>query len=348
MPSLARLAVCLALAVLGGSIATWAHLPLGWLIGALAMTAFLSLRSIEVRIVPYGRELAQGLVGIAAGQRLTPEVAERLLALMPLMFAATLATILFACLQSKLLARLTGVDGRTALFSSLPGGVAEMAVLADRYNGDPGLVSVGQFLRILLVTLTIPLIVHLLPREAVHSSILSLLPGHTGWQLGLLCLIGIALGTVFARLRIPNGWLFAGIVVGGGAGLTHLSGSSVPAGALIGAQVLIGAALGARCKPSLLKSGRIFLPHNLAGTAILIAFTVMLAWAIDHFSGLGHASLILALAPGGIAEMSLVASSMQLDLLIVVAFHLVRVVLIVLLSMPLMLLFANPADSKPR
>ena len=96
-----------------------------------------------------------------------------------------------------------------------------------------------------------------------------------------------------------------------------------------------------RCKPSLLKSGRVFLPLNLAGTVILIGFTVVLGWAISTFAGLSLVSLVLALAPGGITEMSLVASSMQVDVLIVAAFHLVRLLLIIVLSVPLMHLFAN-------
>ncbi len=341
LSSLPRIVGCLALAALGGMVATWLHLPLGWLIGALTATAALALCTIEVKVLPYGRELAQGVVGIASGQRLTPEVAEQLLRLLPLMLAATLSTILFACLQSGVLARLAGVDRRTALFSSLPGGVAEMAVLADRYHGDPGLVSVGQFMRILLVTLLIPQIVHVLPQEIFHAASSIVSPNPTGWPLGTLCLIAIVVGLVFARLRIPNGWLFAGILVGGAAGLAHVQHASVPTNAIVVAQVLIGAALGARCKPSLLKSGRVFLPLNLAGTVILIGFTVVLGWAISTFAGLSLVSLVLALAPGGITEMSLVASSMQVDVLIVAAFHLVRLLLIIVLSVPLMHLFAN-------
>lgn len=339
--NLTRLAASLIAAGAGGAIAAWLHVPLGWLIGSLIVTAALSLRSLPVTIVPYGRELSQGLVGIAAGQRLSPGVAELLLSVLPLMLTATLATILFACLLSKILARLTGVDQQTAFFSSLPGGVAEMTVLADRYGGDAGLVSVAQFLRILLVTLTVPQIVKLLDHSATTTT--SLLPvGEAGPMLLALCAAGIFMGLLFSRLRVPNGWLLAGVLTGGIAGLTELPGAAVPSVALIVAQVLIGAALGVRCKPSLFRSGRSFLPASLFGTALLILFALGMALGLDAWLGLGEASLLLALAPGGIAEMSLVATSMHLDLVLVVAFHLVRVLMIIALSVPLMRICAPP------
>ncbi len=346
--SLAHLAACIAVAALGGAIATAIHLPLGWLIGSLIVTAALSLRQLPVKIMPYGRELSQGLVGLAAGQRLSPEVAEKLVTLLPVMFMATLATILFACFQSRILARLTGIDQHTALFSSLPGGVAEMAVLADRYGGDPGLVSVGQFLRILLVTLTVPQILGFLDHPPPQAPILSLNTLQTGPVLLLLCAAALAIGMVMMRLRVPNGWLLAGVFAGGFAGLMELPGTAVPPIVLVCAQVLIGAALGSRCKPSLLRAGRLFLPVNLAGTAMLIALAFGMAWGLDAWLGLGQASLVLALAPGGIAEMSLVATSEHLDLVIVVAFHLMRVLLIIALSVPLMRLWVKPASVSHR
>ena len=316
------------------------QVPLGWLIGALVTTAVISMSSVEVRIVPYGRELSQGLIGIVAGERLTPAVADQLIRLLPLMLVVTLVTILFASFQSWALARLSGVDRRTALFSSLPGGVAEMAVLATRYNGDAGLVSVGQFMRILLVTLTVPQIVLLFPSDTVFDPITSMGGGRVGFALGVLCLVALSAGIVFARLKIPNGWLFAGIIAGGIGGFLEFEGIGVPTWSLVVAQVLIGTALGSRCKPSLLKSGKLFLPLNLMGTGVLILFTVLAAGVVAHFTSLDHASLILALAPGGVAEMSLVATSMHLDVILVVAFHLIRITLIILLSVPLMRIFA--------
>jgi uncharacterized protein len=341
-----RFALCIALAGLGGAIATSAHLPLGWLIGALTATAVLSLvdlPKIPVRVMPYGREVSQGIVGMAAGERLSPEVAQTLLALVPVMLAAALATILAACFLSRLLAFLTGANRRTAFFASLPGGVAEMTILAERYGGDPGLVSVAQFLRILLVTLAIPQLVALIATadtDAVLAS--SWIPDSgTGASLAILCTALVPLGLLLMRVRIPNGWLLAGVLLGGLAGLLELKGAAIPSVVLIAAQILIGASLGARCRPSLLTAGRVFLPTGLAGTAILIFAAATIAFFINKWLGLGLGSLVLALAPGGIAEMSLVATAGHFDPIIVVAFHLVRVLLIIFLSVPLMMIFAK-------
>jgi uncharacterized membrane protein AbrB (regulator of aidB expression) len=103
--------------------------------------------------------------------------------------------------------------------------------------------------------------------------------------------------------------------------------------------------LGARCRPSLLTAGRIFLPAGLAGTAILIFAAATIAFVIDKWFGLSMGSLVLAFAPGGIAEMSLVATAGHFDPITVVASHLIRVLLIIFLSVPLMMILAKDARS---
>ena len=60
------------------------------------------------------------------------------------------------------------------------------------------------------------------------------------------------------------------------------------------------------------------------------AFGVALAWA----SGLAPATLVLGNAPGGIAEMCITAKVLQLGVPIVTAFHVTRLV-VLLLATPL-------------
>jgi uncharacterized membrane protein AbrB (regulator of aidB expression) len=56
---------------------------------------------------------------------------------------------------------------------------------------------------------------------------------------------------------------------------------------------------------------------------------------LAHFSGINPATAILATAPGGIAEMSLTAKTLQLGVPIVAAFHVARMAIIVILIGPL-------------
>ncbi|TPW27373.1 AbrB family transcriptional regulator [Martelella alba] len=337
----ARMAATALVAALGGLVASALHLPLGWLIGAMLATAALTLMKLPTAVVPNSRQAAQGFIGIAAGLRMTPEVAARLVALLPVMLAAALTVIVFSCLISLALSRFTRLDPDTAFFSSLPGGIAEMAVLSERYGGNPGLVSIGQFLRILLVTLAIPQIVTVFPDHATiadgataagHGSLLPLL---------LLCIIGVPVALAVTRFRVPNSWLLSGIIVGAIAGLLNLGSIYIPADALKIAQIAVGITLGARCTRSVFRDGHATLPGNIAGTAVLITFSSLLAVVIGYFLHIDPVSLILALAPGGIAEMSLVAKQVGADVVLVVAFHLVRVIMVLTLALFLKRIFTG-------
>jgi membrane AbrB-like protein len=324
-----------------GALATRFHIPLGWLIGALFTTALLSLSGFRVSIIPYGRELSQGLVGIAAGLKLSPQVLNSLLYMVPLMIAASLGLILFASVQSQLISRLTGLDPKTTFFSSFPGGVAEMTVLADRYGGDPGLVSIAQFLRILVVTLSVPQLVAIFGDIGSIETIVPDTSGSVQFLL-VLCALGTLLGIFLVRYRIPNSWLLAGVLTGSIAGASQIHVAPVPSSLLVIAQIIIGVALGSRCKPTILQAGRLFLPVNAIGTVILVTFSSATALLLQMLTGASLGSLLLAMAPGGIAEMSLVATTLHYDIVVVVAFHLIRIVMVILLSVPLMKMFSKP------
>lgn len=334
-----RMLMTAVVAAIGGGIATALGIPLGFLIGAMIATAALSLFKLPVAVVPNSRQAAQGLIGIGAGLRLTPEVAERLAGLFPVMLVSAFALILAACFISLAIARLTRLDPDTAFFMSLPGGIAEMAVLSERYGGVPGLVSIGQFLRILFVTLTIPQIVFALGRDgAVMPEIVAAHAEVVVLPLVTLCAAATLLALGLSKRRIPNAWLLSGIIAGAIAALFEWH-TAVPVEGLELAQIFIGISLGARCTRAVFRDGYRFLPANIAGTAALVSISTLLAFAIGRIFDIDAISLILALAPGGIAEMSLVSGQIGADTVLVVAFHLVRVVMVLSLAVILRRIF---------
>ena len=70
-------------------------------------------------------------------------------------------------------------------------------------------------------------------------------------------------------------------------------------------------------------------------TAILLAASVALAWAISAASGVPLATLVAATCPGGLAEMSITAEILGLGVPLVTAYHIARIVLITLVTLPL-------------
>jgi hypothetical protein len=75
----------------------------------------------------------------------------------------------------------------------------------------------------------------------------------------------------------------------------------------------------------------------------MVASAFAMAWLLHRITGLPYNAVLLALAPGGLPEMTLIALSLHIDLALVVSHHLVRVLFINLAVPVLYRLLYGPA-----
>ena len=112
----------------------------------------------------------------------------------------------------------------------------------------------------------------------------------------------------------------------------HLSGwtaAAPPFELIAAAQVGVGSAIGCRFAGLGAKViARIALAAT-GGTVILMAATLAFALALNAGLGLPIQVLVLAFAPGGTAEMSLIAIALGSDVAFVATHHIVRIFLVV-------------------
>ena len=69
-------------------------------------------------------------------------------------------------------------------------------------------------------------------------------------------------------------------------------------------------------------------------TVLMLAICLVVAWAVHGLTGIPFDSAVLAFAPGGLAEMSLIALYLGGDTAYVAAHHIVRITMVVLLVPP--------------
>ncbi|MGH8734956.1 MAG: AbrB family transcriptional regulator [Burkholderiales bacterium] len=143
--------------------------------------------------------------------------------------------------------------------------------------------------------------------------------------LAIAALAGLALNLAGA----PNAFMFGPLAVVIVLTASEMHFSALPAPLSNAAQVLLGCALGSRFERRSLEATPRFMAGVLASVAATMAiaagFAALLAWA----SGLHFATLVLATAPGGIAEMCITAKVLQLGLPLVTAAHVTRVVVLI-------------------
>ena len=71
---------------------------------------------------------------------------------------------------------------------------------------------------------------------------------------------------------------------------------------------------------------------SLLFTAVAFLFGAVLALVFGEFTGFGFLTLFLALAPGGIAEVSLIALALGLDVGVIAMIHLFRFLFIMVIG----------------
>lgn len=318
----------LALGAAGGYVFSRLGVPLAWLLGSLAVVAGVGLCGGRLAMPPGGRQTGQVLLGSAIGLTFTPPVAAYVAGFLPVMVGAAVLSIGYGVLAGLALRRTSKTDPATAFFSSVPGGVVEMSVLAERHGGDVSSVSLAQSLRILLVVTTIPPVVTLLGLTGSDPFELVALPFQpAGFVLLIACCA--ALGWLGARRKIANAWFLGPMIVAVGVSISGTVLSGVPTELINFAQVVMGATLGLRYQRDRVLALRRFLAPAFLSTVILVGLNVATGVIIGLVVGLPPATMALAISPGGMAEMSITAKVLHLGVPIVVAFHVVRIFLVI-------------------
>ncbi len=323
--------LALLLCALAGAAFARLGLPLPWMSGPLLAMAACNFAGAALRSPPGARSVGQIVIGAALGLYFTPAVAAQVAAHWWLLLLAALTAILVGVLGAWVLSGVAGVDGGTAFFASVPGGAAEMAVLGERYHARVDRIALAQSLRILVVVLTVPLALTYSGARGADLYMAVAPPLHWGGVAALLAFAAACAGACTA-LRLPNAFFFGPLAVGVALTVNDVQLSSLPQVLTNPAQMLLGCSLGARFERGSLESAPRYVAAVLASVALAMLVSAAFAWLIAVLAGLPIPTLILAMAPGGIAEMCITAKVLQLGVPLVTAAHVVRVLVLILAS----------------
>lgn len=326
LPGLLR---ALAVGIPAGALFDWLDTPIPWLIGPMIAVAAVNLCGVRIAPVPYGRQAGQMLIGSAVSLYFTPPVVAALLAHIGAIAAGTASAFAIGGLGAMVLGRLSGIDAKSAFFSSIPGGAMAMTVLAERAGAMIPPVAVAHSLRVSILVIVLPFaltygnipmdIVPYRPSLALDIPVLAL------WLAG-----GVFVGWAAEKCRVQNGYLLAPIVLGALLTANEVPLSTVPHWLIQASQLLFGLILGARYERAFFRRYRLFVPFALVNAVFIIAASVAAALGIAWAFGLDPATMIIATAPGGMPEMTIVAQALQISVPLVISFHLFRVFFVAL------------------
>jgi membrane AbrB-like protein len=317
----------LAVGVPAGYLFDWLDTPIPWMIGPMIAVAAVNLSGISVFALPYARQTGQVILGSAVALYFTPTVVAALAANFGAIAVSTASAFLIGSLGALILSRVSGVDGKSSFFASIPGGAMAMSVLAERVGASIPPVAVAHSLRVSIIVIVVPFALTYggIPLEA--AAYRPQLPLDVP-ILVLWLAVGFLIGEITERLGLQNGYLLMPILLGATLTVSGIELSAVPHWMTDLAQLMFGLVLGARYERAFFIRYKLFVPFALANSFFVLVTSALVAVALSWLFGLPIATMLISTAPGGLAEMTITAQALKIGVPLVVAFHLFRVLIV--------------------
>lgn len=295
-------ACCLFLTVTLGLFFSAIRVPSGWLIAALVSagtTAICTGREIAPRKALL--RPAQGCIGVLAAAPLAGVTTAKLSHYLGVSFACSGATLLLCLGCGFVLTRaVKTISPATALLSTLAGGASGISTMAPELGVDHRYVALSQYLRLIVVTLTLPLVLRLDGAPAVASHV-------AGRDVSLLSTL-VAAAVIYCagyaglKWKWPSPFLLAPML----AALIVLTATQghyvlgVHPDARVAAYIVIGWQAGGSFTRGAIRQFVRLLPLTCAFIGLAIGGCAAMAFAVSEWTGLSLWQAYLATTPGGI------------------------------------------------
>ncbi|WJY67044.1 AbrB family transcriptional regulator [Corynebacterium auris] len=319
-----------------GWLLNYLHVPAAWILGAILCSGAMALgtgRDLKVNTHFYA--LCRGIIGVLAAVPLIGIPAGVLVRFLLPGLVVAAVTIGLGFLAGYLLSRFGKVSRETGILSMLAGGASMMPVIAQELGADMRYVALTQYLRLLTVSITLPLVTSLMQTPADTPPVAETPP----WWMWLLVLaIAAGAGPLAEKAHIPVpsvfGPLLATILIGA---LTPVA-VTVPAALAVVAFLSIGWVCGGGLSVPSLKHFGSLLPLTvgciLAMMAMCAGLGGVIAWWLDvsFFEGYlatspGAIETVLALsAEGGAGPAVITLQLIRLIAIMLVAAYLPQIV----------------------
>lgn len=131
-------------------------MPLAWIIDAMLAATVASLAKVPVKLPRSAQQIVRTLVGIMLGAAITLQLVQWFPDWWKTLLCLLLALAIMFVVGYVALRRIGGFEKPSAILYAIPGGIAEMILLAYEAGADETRVSIMHALRIALTILVMP------------------------------------------------------------------------------------------------------------------------------------------------------------------------------------------------
>jgi membrane AbrB-like protein len=280
----------------------------------------------ELDMPPIVFRVGQALVGAVIGALVQLSTLSRLAHNWPSVALVTVGTLAISVAAGRLLAIHRDVSPATGAFALIAGGASGIVALARDLGADDRVVTVVQYLRVLLVLLAMPIVTTLIFHPPSGAGALS--TGPTRWPPDLVFVVlSVGIGLLLQKVvTAPATALLGPMLVAVAISASGVLGQvSVPTALENLGYALIGVRVGLRFTRASLKSIAKLLPLATFMILVVIAACGLLGVLLSAFTGVDELTAYLATTPGGLFAVLATAADSGSDVTYVLAVQVIRV-----------------------
>lgn len=347
MARVGRRALTFAAAAAGTAVFWWLGLPLPFLFGPMFACLIAALSGVPLAGFGQISVAARTVLGVAIGSSITPAVIGRIpemalsVALVPVFVA------LIGLVGVPFFRRVWGFDGPTAYYAAMPGGLQDMVIFGIEAGADPRALSLIHATRVLFVVTLAPVFLTQLYGQTLDNPIGAPVSDFTASELGLMVVAATVGWKGGERIGLFGASILGPMIVTAILSLAGLLHGRPPAESILFAQFFIGIGIGVYFVGV---TWRELSRDVAAGAAYVVVLSILaagIAYVVTHAELAHGVEAFLAFAPGGQAEMTVLAIVAGADLGYVIAHHITRIVLVIL-GAPVMARFVNGRGTEKR
>ncbi len=329
------------IALFGVAVFHVASIPLPWLLGPIAACLLAAISGVQLKGFKPLNDGMRTILGVAVGATLTPTVLASFPSMWPTLLLMPVTVVLIGLLGVPYFQRVWGYDFPTAYYSTMPGGLQDMLAFGEEAGGNVRTLSLIHATRVLVIVVALPFLLNGIweadldnppgvPVGTVplHELALMVFCALAGWWGALR--IGLFGASILGPLILT-----AAVTIGG---FLHYR---PPAEAIWAAQFFIGMTIGAKYSGITMAEVRRDLVAGFGFCIILIVLTIAVVEAVVLTNLAPGMEALLAFAPGGQAELTVLALIVGADVAFVVAHHVLRI-FVVILGAPLAVRLFRP------
>lgn len=319
---------------------TLVGVPSAALFAGLVVGIALALPGLAPKRVPrYVGIAAQGVLGVYIGTMVDRDALTALAPDWQIVVGVAVATLLLSIIAGALLGLHRDVSTLTGSLALVAGGASGLVAIARELGGDDRVVAVVQYLRVALVTASMPVVVTLIYHaDRTHDAAVSTQKDTAPWyvSLAIMALLIVAGAAVGKLVRLPGAGLLGPLALTVALQISGLSfGLSVPAVLVQAGYMLIGWQAGVVFTRESLRAVSRMLPAAIALIILLGVATAGLGVLLADVTGKTAIEGYLATSPGGVYAVLAIAAETGSGVTFIIAAQVLRV-LLMLFTAPLL------------